>query len=231
MNRRVLVFEQDEDLARQVCFALRDPGLDPVGVSEPAQVLRMFYAYRPSLVLLDIDAQGFDPWELCRRMRDLAETPIIVTSADSQRDTLLKGYEVGVDGFVVKPFAISELVGHVARVMQHRVNGDSVEFPPPFQSDGLTINWSQHEVKVQGKKVDLTPTEFKLLRCLAENPNRILSHEQILSKVWGAEYISDKSYVKLYVRYLREKIEPKPSQPTWIVTERGFGYKFVPSMA
>jgi len=227
MNRRVLVVEHDEELMRQICLALREPGLDPLGVSVPSQALRSFYSYQPSLVLVDVDAPDQDGWEICQRIRELADTPLVITSADAERDSLLRGYELGVDGFITKPFSMREMASKVSAVLHRRASNGHVEFPPPFHSDDLEIDWSQNEVRVRGKKVNLTPTEFKLLRYLAENRSRVLTHEQILSRVWGPEYVGDKSYVKLYIRYLREKIEPEPSKPQWILTERGFGYRFV----
>lgn len=225
MSNKVLVFGDDERMTEQICFALRDPGLDPVGVCKAPEALRTFYAHRPSLVVLDLDGAEYDGWELCGKIRELVETPIIVISSDSDRDTLLKGYAVGVDGFVTKPFTTDVLVQHVTRVMRRRAGSEAFDFPPAFESNGISIDWSQHEVRVDGEKVSLTATEYKLLKCLAEHPNRVVSHEQILTKVWGAEYLGDRSYVKLYVRYLREKLESDPSNPRRILTERGFGYR------
>ena len=222
----LLIAESDAQM-KEFSLALRENGLDVYGTSSNTQGLRAFYSFRPSLVLLDMDVNEFDGWEFCTHIREMSETPIIVMSDDSDRNNLLRGYEVGIDKFVVKPVCKRDLVQSVYSVLRRRASSnDSVEFPAPFETDGLMIDWSRNEVRANGNHLSLSPTEFKLLWFLAQNRGRVLTHEQILSRVWGPEYIDDKSYVKLYIRYLREKIEQEPSNPKWIVTARGFGYKF-----
>ncbi len=227
MNRRVLLIAGEKHM-KEFSLTLRENGLDAFGTTTPEDGLRAFYSFRPSLVLLDMDIPQFDGWEMCSRIRDLAETPIIVMSDRSERDDLLRGYEVGVDSYILKPVDKRDLVQRIYGTLRRKSssNGD-VQVPPPFESGNLMIDWSSNEVQVNGTNLTLTPTEFKLLGYLAQNKGRTLTHEQILSRVWGPEYISDKSYVKLYIRYLRQKIEEDPSKPRCIVTQRGFGYKFV----
>lgn len=227
MNRRVLLIAGEKHM-KEFSLTLRENGLDAFGTTTPEDGLRAFYSFRPSLVLLDMDIPQFDGWKMCERIRDLAETPIIVMSDRSERDDLLRGYEVGVDSYILKPVDKRDLVQRIYGTLRRKssTNGD-VQVPPPFESGNLTIDWSSNEVQVNGTNLTLTPTEFKLLGYLAQNKGRTLTHEQILSRVWGPEYISDKSYVKLYIRYLRQKIEEDPSKPRCIVTQRGFGYKFV----
>jgi len=213
---------------RQLSLALRENGLDAFGTSTPSEAMRAVYSFRPSLLVVDMDIPDFDGWEMCTQVRDLADTPIIVLSEHSERNDLLRGYEIGVDGYILKPFSTRDLVQRVFSTMRRKAatNGD-LQVPAPFHYDNLTIDWSRNDVRVNGTKIGLTPTEFKLLSYLVQSNGRIVTHEQILTRVWGPEYVSDKSYVKLYIRYLREKIEEDPSSPRWIVTERGFGYKFV----
>ena len=228
MDRKVLVVAEKEREMRQFSLALRENGFDAFGVSNAGEALRAFYSFRPSLLVVDMDIPEFDGWEMCTRVRDLADTPIIVLSEQGDRDDLLRGYDVGVDGYMLKPVCSRDLVQRVFATMRRKAttNGD-LQVPAPFQCDSLAIDWSKNEVHVNGAKITLTPTEYKLLAYLVENKGRILTHEQVLSRVWGPEYVNDKSYVKLYIRYLREKIEDDPSSPRLIVTERGFGYRFV----
>lgn len=228
MDRKVLVVAESDDQMRKLSLALRENGLDAYGTSVPSEAMRAVYSFRPSLLVVDMDIPDFDGWDMCVRVRDLADTPIIVLSEHSERSDLLKGYEVGVDGYMLKPFSTSDLVQRIFSIMGRKAstNGE-LQVPAPFQRDNLTIDWSRNDVRVNGAKIGLTPTEFKLLSCLVQSNGRIVTHEQILTRVWGPEYVSDKSYVKLYIRYLREKIEVDPSNPRWIATERGFGYKFV----
>lgn len=227
MNRRVLLIAGEKDM-KGLSLSLRENGLDAFGTTTPEDGLRAFYSFQPSLVLLDMDIPQFDGWEMCSRIRDLSETPIIVMSDRSEREDLLRGYEVGIDSYVLKPVDKRDLVQRIYGTLRRKnsSNGD-VQVPPPFESGNIMIDWSSNEVKVNGNNLTLTPIEFKLLGYLAQNKGRTLTHEQILSRVWGPEYISDRSYVKLYIRYLRQKIEEDPSKPRCIVTQRGFGYKFV----
>ena len=227
MNRRVLLIAGEKHM-KELSLTLRENGLDAFGTTTPEDGLRAFYGFRPSVVLLDMDIPQFDGWEMCSRIRDLAETPIIVMSDRSERDDLLRGYEVGVDSYILKPVDKRDLVQRIYGTLRRKSSSNAdVQVPPPFESGNLMIDWSSNEVQVNGTNLTLTPTEFKLLGYLAQNKGRTLTHEQILSRVWGPEYISDKSYVKLYIRYLRQKIEEDPSKPRCIVTQRGFGYKFV----
>ncbi len=218
----------EDDQTRRLSLSLRENDLDVFWTSQPSQGLRAFYTFRPSLLLVDMDIPNFDGWKMCSQIRELADTPIIVMSGQGERDDLLKGYDIGVDGYVLKPVSTHQLVTRVYDTLRRKstTNGE-LQAPPPFESDDLTIDWSRNEVRVNGNKLSLTPTEFRLLGYLAQNHGRLLTHEQILSRVWGPEYLSDKSYVKLYIRYLREKIEEEPSNPQRIITERGFGYRFV----
>ncbi len=228
MDRKALVVAETDEQMTGLSLSLRQGGLDVLGTSVPAQALRTFYSFQPSILVVDLDIPDFDGWAMCAQIREMADTPIIVLSRKSDRDDLLRGYEIGVDGYIVKPHQIKDVVQRIYAVLKRRANTSNVlQFPAPFQSGNLAIDWSRNEVRVNGNNLSLTPTEFKLLGYLTQNRGRIVTHEQILSSVWGPEYISDKSYVKLYIRYLREKIEEVPSKPRYIVTERGFGYKFV----
>ncbi len=227
MDRRVLIVAENDTQKKELSLSLRQSGLDALAVVASPEVLKDFYKFRPSLLLIDFDAPDFDGWDLCSRVRELADTPIVVMSEESTREALLKGYDIGVDGYIIKPASSSEVIQRVFGALRRRPEAQgALEVPAPFDCDGLSIDWARNEVRANGSKLTLTPTEYRLLGYLAQNRGRIMTHEQILSRVWGPEYAGERSYVKLYIRYLREKIEQDPSKPQLIVTERGFGYRF-----
>ncbi len=168
-----------------------------------------------------------DGWEVCRRIRDMSDVPIIMVTVNGQKADLLRGFNLGVDDYITKPVDFQELVARVRAVLR-RANQELQEEGPTTLHDGeIDVDWRSHQVYVRGEPVKLSPTEFKLLSCLIKNRGWIVPHERLLEKAWGPNYIGDKSFVKLYVRYLRQKIEKDPRNPRYIITERGVGYRFL----
>jgi two-component system KDP operon response regulator KdpE len=185
----------------------------------------MLYKNKVHLVILDVMMPRMDGWETCSRMREISDVPIIMlTAKDDEADTL-KGFQCGVDDYVTKPFSFAELTARVKAILQRARKPPSDQRMKVYIFDELVVDADNSQVTVRGEPVSLTPTEFQLLLTLAENAGRILSHEQLLEQVWGPEYVGETGYVKRYIWYLRQKIEDDPSDPHYIVTERGFGYK------
>jgi two-component system KDP operon response regulator KdpE len=178
--------------------------------------LQKAYQVRPELIILDIMMPGMDGWEVCRRLRELSGVPIIMLTARNMK------------GDVVKPVSAAELNARIQAVMRRSNTPDGkTSSRSSFYSNGyLSVDFERRIVRARGQRVDLTPTEFKLLSCLIRNEGRVLPHRYLLTEVWGPEYADDLDYVKLYIRYLRLKIEDNPSDPTYILTEWGIGYRF-----
>ncbi|MBI4571028.1 MAG: response regulator transcription factor [Chloroflexi bacterium] len=222
----VLIIESDQVEISAIAKSVEAQGYDTVCASDGTTGLRQFFNSHPDLVVLSLDVPELPVWELVERLRALADTPIIVTAAEASAASLQRAFDLRVDGFLVEPFEPKELIVRLNAV-RDRISGDNGHQRWLYQRNGLAINWRSCEVTVDGQPVELTGTEFKLLAYLVERRGWVLSHDQILSEVWGPEYTGEKDRVKLYVWYLRQKIEHNPSQPQLIRTKRGLGYTFV----
>jgi two-component system KDP operon response regulator KdpE len=165
-------------------------------------------------------------WNVITRIRELSDTPIIVTGADATQEEMTRAFDLGAEGFLARPFAYKELLMRLNALANRAPEGvDDNKWV--YKRNGLTVDLRSCEVFVHGNLVSLTGTEYRLLTYLIERRGWVLSHEQILSHVWGTDYIGEKDQVKLYVWYLRQKIENQPKEPKMIVTKRGLGYTFV----
>lgn len=190
-----------------------------------AQGLLLAGEEEPDLVILDIMMPGMDGWETCARLRQVSSVPVIMLTAKGEEADKLRGFRLGVDDYVTKPFSFAELTARVGAVLQRAqlVRGSS---QGRYRFGDLEIDLDSHLVMRGGRVVDLTPTEFRLLRCLVENAGRVLSAEYLLEQVWGPEYVDAVGYIRRYVWFLRQKIEEDPAHPQHILTEREFGYMF-----
>lgn len=226
VKEKVLIIDDDPEFLVLVDTWLRNAGYETMVATDGIEGLQRVYSGRPDLVLVDVRMPRMDGWELCRRLRDMCDIPVIIVSVNGQEADVLRGFSLGVDDYVNKPFNFPELVARVEAVLRRygesRERGDNSH----FHNEEIEIDWPSRQVWVRGEPVPLTPTEFLLLSCLVKNRGWVVTHEQLLSKVWGPNYFGDKSYVKLYVRYLRRKIEIDAASPKWILTERGVGYRF-----
>jgi DNA-binding response OmpR family regulator len=179
---------------------------------------------QPSLVLLDIMfPQGPDGFEICRHIRQFSGVPIIMLTAKAKENDKLRGFDMGADDYLTKPFSAKELVARVRAVLRRAQRPDET-VTASLECGELVINFARHSVKLSGKEVTLTRTEYSLLRQLALNPNRVMLHRDLLNAVWGQEYQDDVDYLRAYIRYLRMKLEKDPSNPKYIVTSPGIGY-------
>jgi two-component system KDP operon response regulator KdpE len=179
---------------------------------------------QPDLVLLDIRLpHGLDGYEVCRRIREFSEVPVIMLTAKAQETDVLHGFDVGADDYLTKPFNAKELVARVKAVLR-RTQRPEEAVTATLTCGELEINFARRTVKVRGEKVSLTRTEYALLRQLALNANRVMVHQDLLTTVWGPEYRDDIDYLRAYIRYLRRKLEVDPSNPRYILTSPGVGY-------
>jgi two-component system KDP operon response regulator KdpE len=225
MTDTILIIDDDLTLIELLGQSLRKEGFKVLDADNGIDGLQKLYKHKTDLVILDVMMPRMDGWETCVRIRDISDVPVIMLTAKDEEDDALRGFQCGVDDYVTKPFSFAELTARVKAVLQRTRKGPSEVRKNVLIFNELVIDADNSHVTVRGKPVSLTPTEYQLLLALAENPGRILSHEQLLSQVWGPEYIGEPGYVKRYVWYLRQKIEDDPSNPEYILTERGFGYK------
>ncbi len=222
-----------DDEARMRRFMQMDLDLEGYRVIEAGNGLEAIDHVRddlPDLVLLDVMMPELDGFEALRIIRETSTVPVIMLTVRDDESDKVKGLELGADDYVTKPFSPRELTSRIKAVLR-RVEMDSPALASGSSvitvDDYLQINFSRQVVIVGGKEVKLRPTEYRLLYHLVNNAGHTLTHEMILSKVWGHEYRDESQYVRLYITYLRQKIEPDPAKPKYILTERGVGYTFV----
>ena len=225
MTDRILIVDDDLTLIELLSQCLEKTGYKVLSATNGIDGLQMVYKNKVDLIILDVMMPRMDGWETCSRIREISDVPIIMLTAKDQEADALKGFQCGVDDYVTKPFSFAELTARVKVVLQRARKAPPDKQRRVYAFDELVVDADNSQVTVRGKPVSLTPTEFQLLLNLAENAGRILSHEQLLSQVWGPEYVGETGYVKRYVWYLRQKIEDDPSNPQYILTERGFGYR------
>jgi two-component system KDP operon response regulator KdpE len=181
------------------------------------------------LVILDIMLPDMDGWQTCRRFREMSDVPIIMLTALGSEENVVEGLNLGADDYIVKPVTADELVARIRALLRRAsrsTTGSSNGREPILTYDHLVIDFDKHEVTAEGKRVDLSPTEFRLLSVLSRHRGRVLPHEFLLSEVWGPEYVGEVDYLRLYISYLRRKIEKDPSDPSLIHNEWGVGYRF-----
>lgn len=223
---KILVIDDDTTLLNLLQQSLSKAGLEVITATNGLDGLQKMYEERPDLIILDVMMPRMDGWETCRRIREMSQVPIIMLTAKDEEGDKIKGFEHGVDDYVTKPFSFAELTARVKAVLHRTRQQPPRHEPPVYRVNDLVIDLENRRVTKDGEVLDLTPTEYRLLATLVEDAGRVLSHEQLLTDVWGPEYIDDTGYVKRYIWYLRQKLEDDPSQPKYILTERGFGYRF-----
>jgi two-component system KDP operon response regulator KdpE len=187
--------------------------------------LRILQQEHPNLVVLDVMMPRMNGWETCKRIRQYSDVPIIMLTALGQELDKVRGLEMGADDYVTKPFSLAELVARVRAALRRGKQPLAANVTVQID-DRLIVDRAQRQVVVNGQKTELSPTEFRILDCFLDNLGRILTHQSLLTQVWGWEYLDETDYLKVYIHHLRKKIEENPSKPRYIVTERGLGYRF-----
>jgi DNA-binding response OmpR family regulator len=225
----VLVVDDDGDIRRLVRTLLEKEGAVVHEATDGRQALREFHARSPDLVVLDVSMPELDGWEVLERIRDLADVPVLMLTALGQEKDRVRGLQAGADDYVVKPFGNQEFLARVQALLR-RVRRESGAAEPETYADGyLAIDFAQLRVTVGEREVTLTPLEFKLLTCFVRNPRQVLSRDQLLELVWGGTLGIGADQVKLYVGYLRRKLDPDATGSVPIKTVRGFGYRYEPA--
>ena len=228
MSAKILLIDDDIELCKIIDLALTKTGLQ-VDVSHDAvSGIQKAYAIRPDVILLDVMMPGMDGWQACERFREMTDTPIIFLSALGSQDEVVKGLTIGADDYIVKPVSTQELSARINAVMRRasQSSANTSTSTPMMQYKNLTIDFDKYEVKMNGARIDLSPTEFRLLNVLAKYKGRVLPHEFLLTEVWGADYIGEIDYLRLYISYLRKKLEVNGEEERFIHNEWGVGYRF-----
>lgn len=226
-NRKILVVDDEERMVRFIRLNLEHDGFQVLEAYRGAQAIDRLRTGLPDLVLLDVMMPDIDGFEVLRMIREISPVPVIMLTAKSEEDDRVHGLELGADDYITKPFSPRELVSRVKAVLR-RTEGSTGTIHGLIEvDDRLRIDFDRHEVWVEGKLVNLRPTEYRLLYHLVQNAGWVVSHDQILTNVWGYEYRDQPHYVRLYINYLRKKLEKDPANPKYILTERSTGYRFV----
>ena len=225
--RRVLVVDDEPRLTHFIRLNLEHDGFEVIEATSGSQALTAMRDRLPDLILLDVMMPDLDGFETLQLIREISTVPVIMLTAKGEEEDRVRGLELGADDYIAKPFSPREMVSRVKAVLR-RTESPSAPVHERIQvDDRLTIDFDRREIFVDGKLVQLRPTEFKLLYHLVKNAGWVVPHDQLLAKVWGYEYREETHYLRLYINYLRQKLELDPSNPRYILTERGVGYRFV----
>jgi phosphate regulon transcriptional regulator PhoB len=222
---KILVVDDEQPIVEAVAYSLKKDGFTVLTATDAEQCLELVRSESPDLVILDVmlpSASGFD---ICRILRKQGSIPIIMLTARADETDRVVGLELGADDYVIKPFNMRELMARVKSVLR-RTSAQDASGSSVLQSGNLIIDPARYEVTIDGKPLSLSPKEFELLRFFVTHPGQVFSRAVLLDRVWGAEAYVEERTVDVHVRWLREKIEMQPSQPTRLLTVRGVGYKF-----
>lgn len=226
-NRTILVVDDEERMARFIRLNLEHDGFRVTEAYRGLEALELLRDEMPDVVLLDVMLPDIDGFEVLKMIREVSSVPVIMLTAKGEEDDRVHGLELGADDYVTKPFSPRELVSRVRAVLRRSEQSGVGSSDLIEVDDRLKIDFGRREVWVEGELVKLRPTEYRLLYHLVQNAGWVLTYDQLLSRVWGYEYRDEPHYVRLYVNYLRQKLEKDPSKPQYILTERGVGYRFV----
>jgi DNA-binding response OmpR family regulator len=221
---RLLVVDDDEDIRALLRELLGRAGYEVDDASDGRTALRRLYERPPALVILDVTMPEMDGYQTLERIRDLSDVPVIMLTARTQELEKVRGLTAGADDYVAKPFGRQELLARVQALL--RRSGGKAEVKESYADDFVQIDYAQRKVVVDGREVQLTPLEFKLLSAFVQHPNQVLSRDQLLEIVWGDPYGVSGDQVKLYVGYLRKKLRPDAPDTAPVDTVRGFGYRY-----
>jgi two-component system KDP operon response regulator KdpE len=226
---KILVVDDAPDVIESVRlgFTLQWREVEVLGAATGEQGLDIVEQEHPDLVLLDVGLPHIDGYEVLRQIRAFSDVPVVMLTARDDTLDLVKGLELGADDYVTKPFNHLELLARVKAVLRRLDMPAPAARVPSFRSGELEMDFARQELRVAGKRVELTPTEYKLLYHFIRNAGYVLTHGTLLAKVWGREYVDEVDYLRVYVRRLRDKLGDDSDEPRYIRTERGLGYRFL----
>lgn len=226
MAEKILLVDDEEMIVESIEFALVQEGYEVVKAHDGQEALQQVQLSKPNLIVLDLMLPKLSGLEVCRLLRrEQNDTPIIMLTAKGEEIDRVIGLEVGADDYLIKPFSLRELVARIKALLRRSKPTEVEGKSKVYQHGELMINLSEHRVMVGDREVELSPKEFKILAMLIGAPGRVFSREELLEQVWGLDFYGDTKTVDVHIRWLREKIEEDPSNPKFIQTVRGFGYR------
>jgi len=223
---RILIVDDELSIIKFLRANLEAKGFETLVAMDGAEALETIERELPDLVILDIMMPKMDGFEVCRRLREWSQIPIIMLSARGDEGDKVKCLDLGSDDYITKPFGASELIARVRAVLRRTEAAGTIPTQTSFTSGDLRINFAQRRVTIADKEVKLTPTEYSLLQEFVLNTGNVLTHAYLLNKVWGLEYREEREYLHVFVRRLRAKLESDPTNPRYILTVPGVGYQF-----
>lgn len=226
-DKLILLVDDEPRLVTFMRVNLEAEGCRIISADNGRKALERVREDMPDAVLLDIMMPGLDGYETLRRLREFSAVPVVILTAKDEEEDRIRGLELGADDYIGKPFSHRELVSRLRAVLRRHYVQPTQAVSTTRIDDRLTVDFDRREVLVNGERVSLRPTEYRLLYHLVQNAGFVMPHETLLAKVWGPEYRDESHYLRLYVTYLRQKIEADPANPKYILTERGVGYRFM----
>ncbi len=225
-DKLILIVDDEPRLTTMLQMNLQAEGMRSITANNGREALDALREEMPDIIILDVMMPGMDGYETLKRIRMASQVPVIMLTAKDEEDDRIKGLEIGADDYIGKPFSYRELLSRIRAVIRRH------NLPAPATlghidvDSRLSIDFNKREVLINGERVNLRPTEYRLLYHLVQRAGYVMSHNELLAKVWGPEYHDETHYLRLYVTYLRQKIEEDPANPAYILTERGVGYRF-----
>ena len=224
--QKILIIDDDEDLLQLAGLLFKKAGAQVFTARDGLEGMSKLFTHRPNLIILDVMMPGMNGFEVCERIRQVSDAPLIMLTALNHEQEMLRGLEAGADDFLSKPFNADILLARAKTVLRRSENMSIPNAEFQYDNGQLKIDGERRDVSIRGKRIKLTPVEFRLLVFLARNAGKVLTFEQIIANVWGAEYKGSTDYVHVYVSHLRRKLEENTKSPRYIVTLHGVGYIF-----
>jgi two-component system, OmpR family, KDP operon response regulator KdpE len=221
---RVLIVDDEEQIRRFLRVALKSHDYEIAEASTGKDGLRESTTFHPDIILLDLGLPDMDGLSVLKELREWSKTPVIILSVREQENDKIEALDLGADDYVTKPFNMGELLARMRVAMRHNANYDE---EPVITAGELSLDLAHRKVIIRAQEVKLTPTEYEILKNLAINLGKVLTHKYLLNQIWGKEYQKESHYLRVYVRSLRRKIELDPTQPKYLMTEPGVGYRLV----
>ena len=227
-GKKVLIIDDDADLRQLASLIFKKVGAQVSTAADGVEAMSKLFTQQPDLILLDVMLPGMDGFEICKRIRQVSDAPLIMLTALNREQEMLRGLEAGADDFLSKPFNTDILLARARTVLRRTEHSNGNGHHTAFEyNDGyLGIDFERRNVMIKGQRIKLTPIEFRLLAHLARNAGKVLTFQQILRSVWGYEYQASIDYVHVYISHLRSKIEENTKSPRYITTVHGVGYIF-----
>ncbi len=223
---KILVIDDEPAVVNVIKEALTEEGMEVLGVTDAERGLWAFYQFRPDVVVLDLMMPGCDGWELCRRLRQVSLLPVLMLTARTDSEDLVRGLNLGADDYVTKPFSLEILSARIRALLRRSAPHNAL--PAKLQAGDVTIDLLSREVTVGNRMVSLSPKEFDLLVHLVRNAGRVVLRDELANQLWRAERDGPSGRLSVHISYLRSRIEEDPHNPRRIITWRGVGYRFVP---